>query len=61
MEYKKAIAILTGLLKNQQLNGEEKEAVTTAIGVLDCAAIGENQMKSYIRAKKSKREESLKW
>jgi hypothetical protein len=31
-----------------------------AVGVLDCAKLGENQMKNYIAAKKKKREKSFK-
>lgn len=61
MEYKKAIEVLGGMVKDKKLSECEKEAVITAISVLDCAALGQNQLKSYIKAKKTKREESMKW
>ena len=61
MEYKTAIGVLTELLKKQVLNIEEKEAVTTAIGVLDCAALGQSQLKSYIKSKKDKKDKSREW
>ena len=61
MEYKKAIDVLMDFLKKNKLCSEEKEAVLTAIGVLDWASIGKNRMKSIIKAKKEKIARSIKW
>jgi len=58
MEYKKAIRVLIGLLDKKALDLEEREAVLAAIGVLDCASLGENRMKRIIKAKKAKRDKS---
>ncbi|MCU0653660.1 MAG: hypothetical protein MUD10_05380 [Candidatus Pacebacteria bacterium] len=60
MEYKKAIVILIGLADKKELNPEEKEAITTAIGVMDCAILGESQLKSYINSKKAKRDQGMR-
>jgi len=61
MEYKKAIAVLMGLMDNYPFDAEEKEAVAAAIGVLDSAVLAENRMKGIIKAKKAKREADMKW
>lgn len=61
MEYKKAIEILMSLMKKRSFNDKEKEAIMTAIGVLDLASLGENRMKSIINARKAKRAKSLEW
>jgi hypothetical protein len=61
MEYKEAVAILLELLKNPSLSGKEREAILTALGVLDMASLGETRMKSIINAKKSKIAKSLIW
>jgi len=42
MEYKKAVAILISLLDKHSLDAEEKEAVLTAIGVLDLASLAKS-------------------
>ena len=57
MEYQKAIAILKNLLDRHKLNAEEKEAVTTAIGVLSWGSLS----KSRIKAQKAKRYRSTEW
>lgn len=57
MEYQNAIAVLQKLLDRYPLNAEEKEAVTTAIGVLNWGAIS----KSRIGARKAKRDNSTEW
>jgi len=57
MEYKKAISILTDLLDKYSLDPEEKEAVTTAIGVLGWVSLS----KSRIKALKAKRDKSTEW
>jgi hypothetical protein len=59
MESKKAITILMDLLKGSLLSAKEKEAVLAAIGALDCANLAESRMKSFIRAKKAKRDKSM--
>jgi len=61
MQYKKAVAILMGMLDKHSFDKEEKEAVLTAIGVLDWASLGKNRMKRIIKAKKAKKEKSLEW
>jgi len=57
MEYQKAIAILISLLDRHLLNAEEKEAVMTAIGVLNWGSLS----KSKIKAQKAKRDKSTEW
>jgi hypothetical protein len=52
MEYQKAIAILKNLLDKHSLNDEEKEAVTTAIGILSWVTLS----KSKLKAQKAKRD-----
>jgi len=61
MEYKKALAILLKMLDRCALEGEEKEAVLTAVGVLDAASLGENRFKSIIKARKEKRDKGVEW
>ena len=57
MEYEKAIAILKRLLGRHSLDAEEKEAVTTAIGILGLGALA----KSRIKEKGAKRYKSTEW
>jgi len=57
MEYEKAIAILKSLLEKHWLTDEEKEAVTTAIGILSMGSLA----KSRLKALKAKREKSTEW
>ena len=57
MEYQKAITILTNLLDKHPLDAEEKEAVTTAIGILSWGSLS----KSRIKALKAKRDKSTEW
>ena len=57
MEYEKAIAILKKLLDRHPLNAEEKEAITTAIGMLSWGSLS----KSRIKAQKAKRDKSTNW
>lgn len=61
MEYKEAITILMGLLEKNSLDTEGKEAVLTAIGVLDWANLGKNRMKRIIKARKDRRDKGTKW
>jgi hypothetical protein len=57
MEYQKAIDILKRLLDRHSLDTEEKEAVTTAIGLLSLGVLA----KSKIKAQKAKRDKSTEW
>ncbi len=59
MEYEKAIAVLTSLLDRHPLSAEEKEAISTAIGMLSWGALSKSRMKAL----KAKREakQSTKW
>ncbi|OGF28159.1 hypothetical protein A2303_01990 [Candidatus Falkowbacteria bacterium RIFOXYB2_FULL_47_14] len=57
MKDKKAAAILMELLEKYPLNGEEKEAVRSAIGILTWSSLAE----SRIKAKKDKLEKSTIW
>lgn len=57
MEYQKAVAILKILLDKHPLDAEEKEAVSTAIGVLSLGSLA----MSKIKAKKAKRDKSTEW
>lgn len=57
MDDKKAVAILIKLLNKNLLSTEEKEAVTTAIGILSWTSLSQSRVKD-IRAKREKR---TKW
>jgi hypothetical protein len=57
MEDQKAIAVLKNILDRHPLDAEEKEAVTTAIGVLSWTTLSKSRMKSQ----KVKREKSTEW
>lgn len=57
MEYQTAIDILKSLLEKYSLNGEEKEAVRTAIGMLSWGTLS----KSRIKAQKARRNKSTEW
>lgn len=59
MEYKKAISILTNLLSKYSLEGKEKGAVLTAIGVLDMAFLAKNSIKRRIKLLKDKRKKNI--
>ena len=61
MEYKKAVNILIKLLDKHSLDAEEKEAVLTAVGVLDWVSLAKNRMKGIIKARKAKRDKGAKW
>jgi len=54
MEEKKALEIL--LKTVNRLNGEEKEAVLCAIGLLDTAVIAKEILRRRTRARKVRRE-----
>jgi hypothetical protein len=57
MEDKKAIDILIKLLNKGLLNAEEKEAVSSAIGLFSWTSLS----KSGVKNLKAKREKSAKW
>ncbi|MDD4858782.1 MAG: hypothetical protein PHR56_01050 [Dehalococcoidales bacterium] len=57
MEYDKAISILKTILEKPSLNVEEKEAITTAIGMLSWGALGQSRLKTQ----KAKRDKSTQW
>lgn len=59
MEYKEAITFLVKMLDRYSLDSGEKEAVLTAIGVLDWASLGKNRMKGILKARKEKIEKSI--
>ena len=61
MDYKQAISVLTKMLEERSLDGEEKEAVLTAIGVLDWASLGKNRFKSMMEKRKNRRDKSVEW
>ncbi len=57
MESQKAIEVLKKLLDKHTLDAEEKEAVTTAIGMLSWVALSKSRIKNI----KAKREKSTQW
>jgi len=57
MEDKKAIAVLINLLDKNLLNAEEKEAVSSAIGVFSWTSLSQNRNKKL----KDKKDKSAKW
>lgn len=61
MDFKQAISVLSKMLEQRSLDAEEKEAITTAIGVLDWAALGKNRLKSIAEKRKEKRDKSIEW
>ncbi|HNY35801.1 MAG TPA: hypothetical protein PLD14_02600 [Candidatus Pacearchaeota archaeon] len=58
MEYKKAIDILLKIMKKYSLDSEEKEAILTAIGTLDCGSLIDNRLKRMIKNQKDKRDKN---
>ena len=57
MDDKKAATVLMGLLNGHALNGEEKEAVKAAIGILSWSSLS----KSRIKARKARLDKSAEW
>ena len=53
MEHKKAADVLIGMLKKHKLSTEEKEAISTAVGVLALTYLAQNRLKST-KAKREK-------
>lgn len=60
MEYKKAITILLKIKNKYPLSNEEKEAIVTAIGTLDCGSLANNRLKGIIKSRKAKQEKDIK-
>ena len=61
MDYKQAISVLRKMLAERSLDGEEKEALLTAIGILDWASLGTSRMKSIAEKRKAKRDKDIQW
>jgi hypothetical protein len=61
MDYKEALSVLTKMLNERSLDAEEKEAVQTAIGLLDWASLGKNRMKSMVEKRRAQRENDVEW
>jgi len=59
MEYKKAIDVLLKAINKHSLNAEEKEAILTAIGTLDCGSLAENRFKGIIKGRKARRDKDI--
>ena len=57
MEDKEAIAVLLKLLDKPSLSAKEKEAISSAIGVLSWTALAGNRAK----VRRAKREKEIKW
>lgn len=57
MDQKEAMNILQELVKKSTLTDSEKEAVTTAIGILSWTTLS----KGVLKARKEKRDKSLEW
>ena len=57
MEDKKAITILISLLNKRLLSAEEKEAVSSAIGILSWTSLSQ----SKIKALRAKQDKSTRW
>jgi hypothetical protein len=60
MEYKKAMDILLEMSSKYPLSAEEKEAIQTAIGTLDCGSLAENRFKGILKGRKAKRDKDIK-
>lgn len=52
MEYREAISQLIRMIEKYPLEEKEREALMTAIGMLDAGALGKNRMKGIIKKKK---------
>jgi hypothetical protein len=57
MDHKEAMNILQELVKKGTLTEPEREAVTTAIGILSWTTLS----KGVVKARKEKRDKSLEW
>lgn len=59
MEDKKALEILTQILKKYHFSDEEKKAVETAIGILSWSKLGQGRIRSIAKARRVKRDWGL--
>jgi len=59
MEYKKAIGVLLEMMERSN-NPEEKEALLTAIGTLDCGSLADNRLKGIMKSRKEKKDDDAK-
>jgi len=57
MDHKEAMNILQELVRKGILTDSEREAVTTAIGILSWTTLS----KGVVKARKAKRDKSLEW
>jgi DNA-binding SARP family transcriptional activator len=57
MEYSEAIEVLKNLLNKHPLDEKEREAVMTALGVLNWGGLYESKLKD----RKAKRDKSAEW
>jgi hypothetical protein len=57
MDHKKAAELLLNIQNKASLNEEEKEALSTAIGILSWTALAKNRLKGQ----KEKRSKDSKW
>jgi hypothetical protein len=58
MEYKKAIDVLLKISNKYPLDIEEKEAILSAIGTLDCGSLAENRFRGIIKGRKAKKDKA---
>jgi hypothetical protein len=61
MEYKEALDILIKMAGKSDLTAKEKQAILTAVGVLDMATIAKNSFQRKIQNQKAKREKGTQW
>jgi len=61
MEDKKAAEILIKMIDSRALEGEEKEAVLAAVGVLSWTSLAKNRIDSLAKNRKAKREKDSKF
>ena len=61
MEYKKALTILMDMLRKHSFNTEEKEALLTAIGLLDLGSLAKKRMITKAKLQKNKKDKAVQW
>jgi hypothetical protein len=61
MEYARAIEVLKEIMEKHPLSDEEKEAVTTAIGMLSWGALSKSKLKDLHARKEIKRAKGSEW
>ncbi|MFZ2190341.1 MAG: hypothetical protein WA057_02600 [Candidatus Magasanikiibacteriota bacterium] len=60
MEYKKALSVLLKMLNKYSFTTEEKEAMNTAVGTLDCGSLMDTRFKGIMKSRKKKQAKDLK-